>query len=200
MMPIGCKRSSKTCWTWADWNRAGWRWICATEPAERLVSDALTPLEPSFHDRGIELQMDIPVETPAVLADPARIDHVFSNLLTNSLKFTPPGGQVRVSAQTEAQFVRFVVEDTGIGIPAEFLGRIFERLLPCAAQNQPGGAGLGLAIAKEIVEAHGGSIAVQSDERQGSRFSFTLQRADHPAIHDQTEGKHETSVHISNGR
>jgi signal transduction histidine kinase len=170
------------------------------EPAERLVSDALTPLEPSFHDRGIELQMDIPLETPAVLADPARIDHVFSNLLTNSLKFTPPGGHVRVSAQTEPQFVRFVVEDTGIGIPAEFLGRIFERFFRVPRDNQPGGAGLGLAIAKEIVEAHGGSIAVQSKERQGSRFSFTLQRADHSASHEQTEVKHEAGVHISDGR
>jgi signal transduction histidine kinase len=172
-----------------------------SEPAERLVSDALTPLEPSFHDRGIELEMDVPVDTPPVLADPARIDHVFSNLLTNSLKFTAPGGRVRVSAQTEAEFVRFVVADTGIGIPAEFLGRIFERFFRVPRENQPGGAGLGLAIAKEIVEAHGGHIAVQSQEGQGSRFSFSLQRADlHSDKHGQPEVKHEAGVHSNNGR
>jgi signal transduction histidine kinase/HAMP domain-containing protein len=170
------------------------------EPAERLVSDALTPLETSFHDRGVELQSDIPVDTPPVLADPARIDHVFSNLLTNSLKFTPPGGYVRVSAQTEADLVRFVVEDSGIGIPAEYLGRIFERFFRVPRDNQPGGAGLGLAIAKEIVEAHGGTIAVQSTPGEGSRFSFTLQRADHPASHGQTEVHHETGVHTSDRR
>jgi signal transduction histidine kinase len=172
-----------------------------SEPAERLVSDALTPLEPSFHDRGIELEMDVPVDTPPVLADPARIDHVFSNLLTNSLKFTAPGGRVRVSAQTEAEFVRFVVADTGIGIPAEFLGRIFERFFRVPRENQPGGAGLGLAIAKEIVEAHGGHIAVQSQEGQGSRFSFSLQRADlHSDKHGKPEVKHEAGVHSNNGR
>jgi NtrC-family two-component system sensor histidine kinase KinB len=165
------------------------------EPAERLVSDALTPLETSFHDRGVELQSEIPADTPAVLADPARIDHVFSNLLTNALKFTPPGGYVRVSAQTEADFVRFVVEDSGIGIPSEYLGRIFERFFRVPRDNQPGGAGLGLAIAKEIVEAHGGSIAVQSTPGEGSRFSFTLQRADHPASHGQTEVNYETGIH-----
>jgi PAS domain S-box-containing protein len=149
-----------------------------SEPAERLVSDAVTPLEPSFHDRGLELTIDVPADTPPVLADPARIDHVFSNLLTNSLKFTNPGGQVRVSAETEDSFVRFIVEDTGIGIPQEYLGRIFERFYRVPRENGPSGAGLGLAIAKEIVEAHGGAITVQSREGQGTRFSFTLSRAD----------------------
>ena len=172
-----------------------------SEPVERLVSDALTPLEPSFHDHGIELQMDVPADTPPVLADPARIDHVFSNLLTNALKFTAPGGRVGVSAQAEAEFVRFVVQDTGIGIPQEFLGRIFERFFRVPRENQPGGAGLGLAIAKEIVEAHGGHIAVQSHQGQGSRFSFTLQRADrHPPNQEPAEVKHETGVHSSDGR
>ena len=68
-----------------------------SEPSERLVSDAITPLEASFHDRGVDLEVDVPTETPPVLADPARIDHVFSNLLTNALKFTAPGGRVRIS-------------------------------------------------------------------------------------------------------
>jgi signal transduction histidine kinase len=172
-----------------------------SEPAERLVSDAVTPLEASFHDRGIELIMDVPVETPAVMADPARIDHVFSNLLTNALKFTAPGGRVSISAAAEEDFVRFIVQDTGIGIPTEYLGRIFERFFRVPRENQAGGAGLGLAIAKEIVEAHGGLISVQSQEGQGSRFSFTLRRADrqsNKAAH--TEVKYETSLNSSDGR
>ena len=169
-----------------------------SEPAERLVSDAMTPLEPSFHDRGIELEMDVPMETPPVLADPARIDHVFSNLLTNALKFTSPGGRVRISVEVEEKFVRFVVDDTGIGIPTEYLGRIFERFFRVPRENQPGGAGLGLAIAKEIVEAHGGHIAVQSQDGGGSRFSFTLARADRHSD-NKAEVTYETSINSSNG-
>jgi signal transduction histidine kinase len=149
-----------------------------SEPAERLVSEVVTPLETAFHDKGLDLEVDVPMETPAVLADPARINHVFSNLLSNALKFTPAGGRVRISAQPLEKYVRFIVEDTGIGIPPEYLGRVFERFYRVPRPGQPGGAGLGLAIAKEIVEAHGGTIAVESKVSQGSRFSFTLQRAD----------------------
>jgi signal transduction histidine kinase len=169
------------------------------EPAERLVSDAVTPMESAFHDRGIELHVEVPVGTPDVLADPARIDHVFSNLLTNALKFSAPGGQVRISAETEGDSVRFVVEDTGIGIPAELHSRIFERFFRIPRQNQPPGAGLGLAIAKEIVEAHGGQISVKSVEGQGSRFSFTLQRADqHSNVNAKAEADYAASINSSN--
>jgi len=143
------------------------------------------------------------VETPPVMADPARIDHVFSNLLTNALKFTAPGGRVTISAQPEDDDVRFIVQDTGIGIPTAYLGRVFERFFRVPRENQPSGAGLGLAIAKEIVEAHGGLISVQSQEGQGSRFSFTLKRADRSASGgaqpDVKEVKYETSLNSRNG-
>src|SRR5205085_153176 len=72
-----------------------------TESAQRLISDAVTPLEAAYHDRGVELVVDVPAETPQVIADADRIDHVFTNLLTNALKFTDPGGRVRVSAIAE---------------------------------------------------------------------------------------------------
>ena len=168
------------------------------EPAERLASDAVAPLEASFHDRGIALEVDIPPETPAVLVDPVRMAHVFSNLLTNALKFTNPGGRVRVLAETEENAVRFVVEDTGIGIPQDYLSKVFERFFRVPRESRPAGAGLGLAIAKEIVEAHGGEIAVQSRDGQGSRFSFTLHRADKDAA--QQEVVHAGNVHSDNGR
>jgi two-component system, NtrC family, sensor histidine kinase KinB len=157
----------------------------------RLVNDAIEPLQASFHDRGIQLDVDVPVEVPQVMADATRIDHVFTNLLTNALKFTSPGGRVRVATETEDDVVRFIVEDTGAGIPAEHLGRVFERFFRAPNANQPSGAGLGLAIAKEIVEAHGGSIAVRSKEGEGSRFSFTLQRADRQPAETQAKVSHE---------
>jgi signal transduction histidine kinase len=144
---------------------------------QQLITDALSPLEPAFHDRGITVEVDVPADAPRVLADPARIDHVFSNLLTNALKFTAPGGRVRLAAEVEPTMVRFVVEDSGLGIPKEHLPRVFDRFYRVLRQGQPGGAGLGLAIAKEIVEAHGGQIDAQSEEGKGSRFSFTLRRA-----------------------
>ncbi|MGA2229850.1 MAG: ATP-binding protein [Tepidisphaeraceae bacterium] len=145
---------------------------------QALVSDAVTAQEAAFHDHGISVEVEIAEGTPRVLADPARIDHVFSNLLSNALKFTPPGGRVRVTAAPEDSVVRFVVEDSGAGIAREHLPRIFDRFYRVTGPNQPGGAGLGLAIAKEIVELHGGRIQVESEVGKGSRFSFTLQPAE----------------------
>jgi signal transduction histidine kinase len=165
-----------------------------SEPSERLVSDAITPLETAFHDKGLTLEVDVPVETPLVLADPARIGHVFSNLLTNALKYTPPGGHVRISAELFEKFVRFIVEDTGVGIPQEYLARIFERFYRIPRENQPTGAGLGLAIAKEIVEAHGGSISVESNPNKGSKFSFTLQKAPQISGLSHEKVNYETSI------
>ncbi len=159
--------------------------------ADRLMSEAIAPLRSAFADKGVEIQTDLPEQTPDVLADPARIDHVFSNLLTNALKFTPPGGWVRLSAQVEDEVVRFEVQDSGIGIPQEYLGRVFERFFRVPRSDQPSGAGLGLAITKEIVELHGGRISVQSQPGRGSRFSFTLRRADQTA----KEVGHETGIH-----
>jgi NtrC-family two-component system sensor histidine kinase KinB len=172
------------------------------ESVEGLISAAVAHLESSFRDKGVELATEIAEQTPPVLADPARIEYVFANLFTNALKYTDPGGHVRVSAKAEGENVRFVIEDSGIGIPQEYLSRVFDRFFRVPRGNQPSGAGLGLAIAKEIVEAHGGAITVQSQEGQGSRFSFTLGAAgpeSHPAQRE-FEVTHETSVHSSNGR
>jgi signal transduction histidine kinase len=152
------------------------------QSVQTLLSQAVEAQEAAFHDHGVSVAVEIAEDTPDVLADPARIDHVFSNLLSNALKFTPPGGQVRVTAAPQGAFVRFVVADTGAGIPREHLPRIFDRFYRVTGPNQPGGAGLGLAIAKEIVELHGGRIEVESEVGKGSRFSFTLQPAEaaHP--------------------
>ena len=150
---------------------------CRAVSPQRLISESVTPLESAFRDRNVQLAVEVPADTPPVLADADRIDHVFTNLLTNAPKFTDAGGRVRVSAVTEESFVRFVVEDSGVGIPEQYLGRVFDRFFRVPREKQRNGAGLGLAIArKEIVEAHAGQIAVQSREGEGSRFSFTLKR------------------------
>ena len=148
------------------------------ESAEHLIQQAVSAMDTAFHDRGVSVEVDVPQDVPRVLADPDRMDHVFSNLLGNALKFTPPGGHVRVSAAPEEGFVRFSVDDTGPGIAPEHLARIFDRFYRVTGPNQPGGAGLGLAIAREIVLAHGGTIEVHSQLGQGSQFSFTLPRSD----------------------
>jgi signal transduction histidine kinase len=149
--------------------------------AEALVNDAACAMEAAYQDKGVALTVDVPGDVPDVLADDTRVDHVFSNLLSNALRYTPPGGRVRVSAAAEPEFVRFTVEDTGPGIPRQYLARVFERFFRVPGQSSGTGAGLGLAIAREIVEAHGGTIGVDSDEGQGARFTFTLRRADRPA-------------------
>lgn len=147
-------------------------------PARQLVANAIEPLEPSYRDGGVRLSAEVPEDVPEVLVDLANINHVLSNLLGNALKYTLPGGDVRVTARTERGFVRFSVRDTGRGIPQEYTGRVFERFFRVPDQPSFRGAGLGLAIAKEIVEAHGGEIGVVSREGIGSTFSFTLPRAD----------------------
>jgi signal transduction histidine kinase len=109
--------------------------------------------------------------------DEARIRHVFMNLLTNASKYTPAGGFITLSAAPEeGGFIRFSVRDQGPGIPSDSVGRIFERFYRAPSQELRSGAGLGLAIAREIVVAHGGSIACTSTEGQGSEFYFVLPR------------------------
>lgn len=112
-----------------------------------------------------------------LMVDEGRLNHVFMNLLTNASKYTPPGGFITLSAAPdEGGFIRFSVRDQGPGIPADSIGRIFERFYRAPNQEQRTGAGLGLAIAREIVVAHGGSISCTSTEGQGSEFYFVIPR------------------------
>jgi len=146
--------------------------------AEQLVREAAEEVESAYRDKGVTLEWGVPAETPNVQADADRIGHVFSNLLSNALKYTPSGGKVRLWAESGDDVVRFAVEDTGSGIAAEHLPKIFDRFYRVPGQQGRSGVGLGLAIAKEIVEVHGGSISVQSKLGEGTRFSFSLARAD----------------------
>lgn len=145
---------------------------------DEIVTAATQPMESAFRDRGVTLTVSLDPELPRVMVDPARIGHVFSNLLSNALKYTPAGGEVRITAVPLGKMVEISVQDSGPGIAAKYLDRIFERFFRVPGQTGTSGAGLGLAIAKEIVELHGGRISVSSHEGEGAKFTFTLASAD----------------------
>ncbi len=146
-----------------------------------LVTEAVAPFRRAAQDGGVEMETKLPGDLPTVCADTGQIGHVFANLLSNALRYTAPGGRITVSAEADERMVRFSVSDTGSGIPHQFLQRIFEHFFRVPEQKTETGAGLGLAIAKQIVEAHGGHINVESQEGKGTTFSFTLRRGDCPA-------------------
>jgi signal transduction histidine kinase len=125
-------------------------------------------------EAGIELEMDVPA-LPPVLGDEDRLTQVFTNLLDNAIKHTPSGGKVKVIAKgVNQKNVKVAVTDTGSGIPPEDLPRIFERFYQVDKSRAGSGVGLGLAIAKEIIEAHGGSISVESVVGLGTKFTVSL--------------------------
>ena len=123
---------------------------------------------------GVSIFTECPDGLPDVRADAPRLEQVLVNLIHNSVKFTSPGGRITLSAVGEDKFVRFSVRDTGVGIPAEDLLRIFERFFRVDRSRSGGGTGLGLSIARHIVEAHGGRIWAESEEGRGSTFYFTI--------------------------
>ena len=143
---------------------------------EELVLQATDKMRAVFLDQRITLKIKVAPDVPRVLADPSRLQLVFDNLLSNALKYTGMGGKVTVTAQPDNSMVRFCVEDTGSGIAPEFLPHIFEKFFRVPGQEQIS-SGLGLTIAKEIVEAHGGAIEASSRPGKGTKFTFTVKAA-----------------------
>ena len=138
-------------------------------PVERLAAQAARA--------GVTLTAEIAPDAPAVRADVERVQQVVTNLVQNAIKFTPAGGLITVTAgqhQTRAGMAVVSVQDTGVGIPARDLPRVFERFFKGDRARGSGGTGLGLSIARHLVESHGGQISVASEEGRGSTFSFTL--------------------------
>jgi histidine kinase len=142
-----------------------------------LVQATLARLGRQFEEKGVALESDIPAGLPPVRADEDRAGQVLLNLVGNALQYTPAGGRVWVSARRQGTEVHIQVSDTGIGIPPEHLPLVFTRFyrVDKSRARAGGGSGIGLTIARHLVEAHGGRIWAESPgPGQGSTFTFTL--------------------------
>jgi two-component system phosphate regulon sensor histidine kinase PhoR len=147
--------------------------LAATSPCQ-LISQAVERLNLQAERAGLAVEIECRADLAPVLADAPRLEQVIVNLLHNAIKFTPSGGQVMLSARAEGDRVIFAVKDTGVGIPADDLPRIFERFYKTDRARSGGGTGLGLAISRHLVEAHGGKIWAESIEGRGSIFYFSI--------------------------
>src|SRR5262249_42488801 len=129
-----------------------------------LLVSVIDGLRPLTDARRIRLEAAVEQELPTIVRDPRRIQQVVVNLLNNALKFTPAGGHIVLRAGRETSTVEFTVSDTGVGITPDFLPHVFERFRrgDSARNGEPAGLGLGLAIARHLVELHGGTIAAES--------------------------------------
>jgi signal transduction histidine kinase/CheY-like chemotaxis protein len=146
-----------------------------SEAIQAVVADLL----PMAHEKGLMVDISAPASLPAIHSDRHKVESVLMNLLSNAIKFTPERGRVQVSAEMAGDWLTVRVADTGVGIPTEALESIFEPF--CQVEDsltrEHGGIGLGLTIAKGMVELCGGQICVESVQGQGSRFSFTLPKS-----------------------
>jgi two-component system phosphate regulon sensor histidine kinase PhoR len=146
-------------------------------PPQRLLTSAAERMRLQAERAGLSLRVDCPDDLPRVSADEPRIEQVLVNLIHNAVKFTRPGGDVALMAEAAEGVVRFAVKDTGVGIPADDVPRIFERFYRVDKSRAGGGTGLGLSISRHLVESHKGQIWAESTEGRGSTFYFTLQNA-----------------------
>ncbi|MBK8017445.1 MAG: PAS domain S-box protein [Betaproteobacteria bacterium] len=166
-----------------------------------VAEAAVESVEPAAAAKNIRLEKVLDPQAGPVSGDPARLQQVIWNLLSNAIKFTPKGGRVQVLLERVNSHVELTVADTGIGIPAEFLPRVFDRFSQndASASRSYGGLGLGLAIAKQLVELHGGTLSASSaGENRGATFVIKLplsivlpsnppEERLHPAHHTATE-------------
>jgi PAS domain S-box-containing protein len=141
-----------------------------------VIMDVVRELRPMARKKKVKMTLQLDKDLPIVMADAEQLKHIIRNLLHNAVKFNKEGGRVTVDARPINGSVEVCVEDTGIGISRENLDRIFERFYQVdpGLTRHYGGTGMGLAIVKEIVEAHGGKVTVESEVGKGSRFCFTL--------------------------
>lgn len=144
------------------------------ESPRSLLQHAADAVSVRAQDQEVSLHVDTPEGLPAVLADAVRIDHALRNLLDNALAYTDRGGRITLSASLDAASVILSVADTGCGIPPEHLPHVFEKFFRVPGQSRGTGTGLGLAIVQEIVTAHGGTIACESQPNVGTTFRMRL--------------------------
>jgi two-component system phosphate regulon sensor histidine kinase PhoR len=146
-----------------------------------LISSGVDRLRPQIERSHLELVNDVAPDLPRVSADRVRVEQVLVNLVHNAIKFTQPGGTIRVTAKIEGDQLAVSVADSGVGISAAELPRVFERFYKLDKARRSDGTGLGLAISKHIVQAHGGTISVESELGNGATFTFTLPLAVAPS-------------------
>jgi PAS domain S-box-containing protein len=145
---------------------------------ERLATDAVRAMRPRAEAQGLSVVMEVEAtgSTTAIRGDAVRLGQVLDNLLTNAVKFTPRGGVITVALRRDEAYAVVEIRDTGVGVPAEEVALIFERLYRArhAVEKHVQGAGLGLSIAKAIVDAHEGAISVESEVGHGTTVSVRL--------------------------
>jgi signal transduction histidine kinase len=142
--------------------------------ASVLAAAAAKSVEVWREEKGLKIVFDVPADLPCVWADKAKVEQVLVNLLRNAMKFSEPGGEIALSAIAGENEVQFCVADRGAGIPQESIELIFEQFYRADGTQEISGEGLGLAISKKIVEAHGGRIWARSEPGKGSVFYFAL--------------------------
>jgi signal transduction histidine kinase len=152
----------------------------------KVLDETLSLFQPLLEKKKMTGRMLASADLPVLPADDEKIRQVITNLVSNAYKFTPEGGTLTLDAQDMGGELKVSVSDTGIGIPKEFIGHLFERFKQVPGTRQtmggPKGTGLGLAIAKGIVEAHGGRIWAESEPGKGTTFFFTLPKAGSVAV------------------
>jgi NtrC-family two-component system sensor histidine kinase KinB len=150
-------------------------------PVALLFDNAREIFKGQINMKQIRLMVADVEHLPQVRADTNKIVWILSNLISNALRYVEEGGYIRLAAELIGDFIHISVEDNGVGIPAEYQSRIFQKFVRVDKQDS-GRTGLGLAICREIVRAHGGTIWVESDPGQGSVFTFTVPVADHGGV------------------
>lgn len=145
---------------------------------ERVLRESFETYQAATETKKIAFSLEVKKKLPEIMADELRIKQVMDNLISNAMKFTPTGGNVKIVADDMGDFVLVSVADTGIGIKKEDQGKVFEKFyqVDSSLTRQVGGTGLGLAISKSIIEVHGGRIWVESEVGKGSTFRFLLPR------------------------
>ena len=150
--------------------------LCQPEDLSQLIEQSARAIQTKTREKSLEVVIDVPVKLPPVNIDHQRISQVLRNFLANAITHTDEGGRITIVARQEGRWIKVSVTDTGEGIPAEDLPNMFERFhrVDKSRSRNKGGRGLGLAIARRLVEAHGGTVGVRSEHGKGSCFYFSL--------------------------
>lgn len=154
---------------------------------EKILQESAETYHTTILSKKMQFSLEMDKKLPEILADEARIKQVIDNLLSNAMKFTPEGGQIKISAGDMGDYILVAVSDTGPGIKKEDQEKIFEKFyqVDSSLTRQIGGTGLGLAICKSIIEMHGGRIWVESEPGKGSTFRFLMPRLRHNPLTEE---------------